>query len=50
MDQHIINHEINNDFVLSQLRLHIAEMEKNTKIFDRLTKKFISFQQEYFKL
>ena len=46
MNEHIINHEINNDFLLTQLKLHIAEMEKNSKILDRLNKKFICFQQE----
>jgi hypothetical protein len=46
MIEHNINSEINNDFLLSQLTLHIAQMEKNSKIFDRLNKKFISFQQE----
>ena len=46
MNEHIIDHQINNDFILNQLRIHIAEMEKNTKIFDRLNKKFNKFQQE----
>ena len=46
MDTHILNHEINDDFLLTQLKLHISEMEKNSKIFERLNKKFISFQQE----
>lgn len=46
MNEHLINNEINNDFLLGQLRLHIAQMEKNSKIFDRLNKQFIAFQQE----
>jgi hypothetical protein len=46
MEPHIINHEINDDFLLSQLKIHMAEMEKNSKIFDKLNKKFIAFQQE----
>ena len=46
MEPHIINHEINDDFLLNQLKIHIAEMEKNSKIFDKLNKKFIAYQQE----
>ena len=46
MNEHIMAEEINNDFLLKQLRIHICEMEKNSRIFDRLNKKFIAFQQE----
>jgi hypothetical protein len=46
MNEHIMAEEINNDFLLKQLRIHISEMEKNSRIFDRLNKKFIAFQQE----
>jgi hypothetical protein len=46
MYSQVVNDEINNDFLLSQLKLHISEMEKNSRIFDRLNKKLIAFQQE----
>lgn len=46
MDENAINCEINNDVLLNQLKYYILEMEKNTKIFDRLNKKFIIYQQE----
>ena len=46
MNEHIINQEINGDFLLKQFALRISEMEKNSKIFERLNKKFIAFQQE----
>jgi hypothetical protein len=46
MSQHIINQEINADYLLNQLRVHISTMDKNSRIFDNLNKKFISFQQE----
>lgn len=46
MNTHNLNQEINNDFILNQLRIHIAEMERNSKIFDRLNKKFIAYQQQ----
>ena len=46
MNEHIINNEIKDDFLLSQLTMHLSELEKNTKIFDNLNKKFIAFSQE----
>ena len=46
MNDHIINNEIKDDFLLSQLTMHLSELEKNTKIFDILNKKFIAFSQE----
>ena len=46
MNEHIINNEIKDDFLLNQLSLHLSELDKNTKIFDILNKKFIAFYQE----
>jgi len=46
MSAHILNQEINTDFLLNQLRIHISSMDKNTKILENLNKKFISYQQE----
>lgn len=46
MSQHIMNQEINIDYLLNQLRVHISTMDKNSRILDNLNKKFISFQQE----
>ena len=46
MSEHFINQEINTDFLLNQLRIHISSMDKNFKILEELNKKFISYQQE----
>ena len=46
MSQHIMNQELNTDFLLNQLRLNISSMDKNSRILDDLNKKFISYQQE----
>ena len=46
MSDHILNQEINTDFILNQLRIHISTMDNNSKILENLNKKFISFQQE----
>ena len=40
------NQEINTDFLLNQLRIHISSMDNNSRVLECLNKKFISFQQE----
>ena len=46
MNEHYMNQEINTDFLLNQLRIHISSMDKNFRILEDLNKKFISYQQE----
>ena len=46
MSAHLINQEINTDFLLNQLRTHISSMDNNSRTLELLNKKFISFQQE----
>ena len=46
MNEHFMNQEINTDFLLNQLRIHISSMDKNFIILEDLNKKFISYQQE----
>lgn len=46
MNEHFMNQEINTDFLLNQLRIHILSMDKNFRILEDLNKKFISYQQE----
>ena len=37
---------VNKDVLITQLKEHIKEMEKNEQIFERLNKKFINLQNE----
>ena len=46
MSIHLMNQEINTDFLLNQLRIYISSMDNNSRTLERLNKKFISFQQE----
>ena len=46
MNEHFMNQEINTDFLLNQLRIHILSMDKNFRILEDFNKKFISYQQE----
>ena len=46
MSAHLMNQEINTDFLLNQLRVHISSMDNNSRALEGLNKKFISFQQE----
>ena len=46
MSAHLMNQEINTDFLLNQLRVNISSMDNNSGRLERLNKKFISFQQE----
>ena len=46
MSAHLMNQEINTDFLLNQLRVHISSMDNNSRTLERLNKKYISFQQE----
>ena len=46
MSAHLMNQEINTDFLLNQLRVNISSMDNNSRTLERLNKKFISFQQE----
>ena len=46
MSAHLMNQEINTDFLLNQLRAHISSMDNNSRTLELLNKKFISFQQE----
>jgi hypothetical protein len=41
-----VNPEINTDFLLNQLRVHISSMDNNFRALQRLNEKFITFQQE----
>ena len=46
MNAHLMNQEINTDFLLNQLRVNVSSMDNNSRTLERLNKKFISFQQE----
>ena len=46
MSAHLMNQEINTDFLLNQLRVNVSSMDNNSRTLERLNKKFISFQQE----
>ena len=46
MSAHLMNQELNTDFLLNQLRVNISSMDNNSLTLERLNKKFISFQQE----
>ncbi len=46
MKAHLMHQEINTDFLLNQLRIHISSMDSNSRILERLNQKFISFQKE----
>ena len=46
MSTHLMPQEINPDFLLNQLRIHISSMDNNSRVLERLNQKFISFQKE----
>ena len=46
MSAHLMNQEINTDFLLNQLRVNISSMDNNSRTLESLNKKFITFQQE----
>ena len=46
MSAHLMHQEINTDFLLNQLRIHISSMDNNLRVLERLNQKFISLKNK----